>query len=93
MIVTGMESLHSLATGALVMTGILTLGWLFSFISDVVAHRQQRRAARIEAELDATAKELQHTILSLAEAIATERSAADSASRDMQHIAQLAQGK
>lgn len=89
----GTEVFDGLVTGALVGVGILFIAWLLVFIPQARAEYRRRRTARIEAELDATAKELQRTILSLAEAIATERSAADSASCEMQHIAQLAQGK
>lgn len=85
----GTDVFHGLIIGALIGVGILLIAWLLVFIPQAWAEYRRRRAARIEAELDATAEELQRTILSLADAIATERLAVDSAHREMQHITQV----
>lgn len=83
------------ATGIGILAGLVLWTLLLLVVngvenlSDWLDHRRTARVARIEAELDAKARELRRTIYSLAEQLAAER---DDVSRQMTRTAYLASG-
>jgi F0F1-type ATP synthase membrane subunit b/b' len=76
-----MDAATSVFVAIVLVAAACILVWaLIDLASDLCADWRERRAARIEAELDAKSEQLRKTILELAEELAQDR---DEASRQL----------
>lgn len=85
-----METVTSVFVAIVLVTAACILVWaLIDLANDLCADWRERRAARIEAELDAQAEQLRKTILELADELAQDR---DEASRQLTRAMFLTSG-